>query len=363
MYSEFKNHEKSDKIKWIAVFVAIAVLFVGLAATIVSICIDKAPEETTETNEPILLPSADEKLEVAGGAVVETEGSSGIKLMSMRVDPTEYETYGITPLADSGYVITATVTPDTATNKILDLTFNWANPNSAWASGKAVGEYFMATKTSQNTWALSVNKAFGEQIILTVTTCNYIEGDTTPENLALKATCTVDYVKRVEKVTLSYNPVPMAFGDTSTISYDVTYSDGTIQGEFTASFVQLKLANGLYSAASNAITSGTYQKSQTAATFADLRSVSSQTVDVGAVTRFITATGNPGTGKSQWQNAFREYCVSHADFHAEISMDWDYTYQGYGSSSGTATQGVRFDTDAMAIMPTGVGFDQSNIIM
>ena len=35
MYNEFKNHEKADSIKWIAVFVAIAILFVGVVAALI----------------------------------------------------------------------------------------------------------------------------------------------------------------------------------------------------------------------------------------------------------------------------------------------------------------------------------------
>lgn len=363
MYNEFKNHEKSDSVKWIAAFLCIALLFVGVVAALVPVYMpekDAETEDTTNPDEPLLLPDGDE---VAGGAVIQEAEGSGIKLMSARLMSSEYEEYGISPLAESAYTITATVEPADATYKTLDLTFDWVNPNSAWASGKAVGEYFAVTKTGDNTWALSVGKAFGEQIAITVTTHNYVEGDTSAENLALKATCIVDYVKRVEKVTLSYNPTPMAFDSTATISYNVTYSDGTIQGTFEAGFVELKLTNELYNACVAALTSGTYQKSQTAASFADLRSATSQTVDVGACTRFITATGNPGTGKSQWQSAFRSFIIAEPAFHAHLNMNWSYNYQGIAAASGTATQGVRFDTDSLVVNASSVSWDDSSIVM
>lgn len=354
MYNELNNHKKSDNVKWIAAFVCIAILFVGvIAALIPNYTVHKEVDPDVTINDT----------EMAGGAVIQEAEEHGIKLMSARILSSEYEDYGISPLAESAYTITATVEPADATFQTLDLTFDWVNPDSEWASGKAVGEYFAVTKTGTNTWALSVGKAFGEQIAIAVTTHNYVEGDTSEENLALKATCVVDYVKRVESVTLSYNPTPMAFDSTSTISYNVTYSDGTIQGTFEAGFVELKLTDELYNACVAALTSGTYQKSQTVASFADLRSVTSQTVDVGACTRFITATGNPGTGQSQWQSAFRSFIIAEPAFHAYLNMDWEYSYQGIGAASGTATQGVRFDTDSLVINASSVSWDNSSIIM
>lgn len=354
MYNELNNHKKSDNIKWIAVFVCIALLFVGVIAALIptyTVRDEANPDVTINDNE------------TAGGAIIQEAEENGIRLMSARILSSEYDDYGISPIAESAYIITATVEPADATFKTLDLTFDWVNPNSAWASGKAVGEYFAVTNAGNNTWTLSVGKAFGEQISINVTTHNYVDGDTSADNLALKATCVVDYVKRVESVILSYNPTPMTFDSTTTISYNVKYSDGTIQGTFEAGLVELKLTNELYNACVSALTSGNYQKTQSIASFADLRSVTSQTVDVGACTRFITATGNPGTGKTQWQSAFRSFIISEPAFHAHLNMNWSYSYQGIAASSGTATQGVRFNADTLVIDATSVTWDNSNIIM
>ena len=354
MYNELNNHKKSDNVKWIAAFVCIAILFVGVIAALI-------PTYTVrdEADPDITINDT----EMAGGAVIQEAEGHGIRLMSARILSSEYDDYGISPLAESAYTITATVEPADATNQVLTLDFNWVNPDSEWASGKAVGEYFAATKTDTNTWTLSVGKAFGEQIAITVKANNYVEGDTSEENLALKATCIVDYVKRVEKVTLNYNPSTMAFNSTTTISYDVTYSAGTIQGTFTGGFVQLTLSNELYNACVSALTSGNYAKSQNIASFANLTNASSATVDVGACTRFITATGNPGTGQSQWQSAFRQFIVAEPAFHATLSMNWEYSYQGIGASEGTATQGVRFDADSLVVSVASVTFDKDSIIM
>ena len=52
MYNEFKNHEKADSIKWIAVFVAIAILFVGVIAALIPTYSHRQPEkqETLSNN-------------------------------------------------------------------------------------------------------------------------------------------------------------------------------------------------------------------------------------------------------------------------------------------------------------------------
>jgi len=300
---------------------------------------------------------------IGGGAVLETQDADNVKLMVKQLSVSEYADYSVAATAEAAYIVTATVLPDDTSDKTLTLTFDWVDPDSEWASGKAVGEYFAVTKSGDNVWALSVGKAFGEQIYITVTTSNYVEGDTSTENLALKATCTVDYVKRVQSVSLSCSPSTMVFDSTTTVSYNVTYGDGTLQGTFTGGVVDLKLASGLYSACSSALTSGSWVKSDTATSFANLSSVSSQTVNVGKCTRFISVTGNPGTGESQWQSAFRTYINSHFDPHATLSMKWDYTYQGTGSASGTATGNVFFDVDSVTIKATSVKWNTDSIII
>ena len=354
MYNELNNHKKSDNVKWIATFVCIAILFVGVIAALIPTYTvrDEADPDVTINDT-----------EMAGGAVIQEMETQSIKLMSARIPKSDYALYNVAPAAESAYTISATVEPADATNQVLTLDFDWVNPDSEWASGKAVGEYFAAVKTGDNTWSLSVGKAFGEQIAITVKAHNYVEGDTSEANLALKATCLVDYVKRVEKVTLSYNPTPMAFNSTTTISYDVTYSDGTIQGTFTAGRVSLKLTDYLFSACTTALTSGNYARSQEISNFADLTNAKSVTVPVGACTRFINATGDPGTGQSQWQSAFRRYVVSEPAQHAYLNMNWSYTYQGYGSDSGTAVAQVRFNADSLVVAVSSVEFDKTNIIM
>lgn len=351
MDKELNQHKRSDSIKWIAVLIAIILLAVGVVASLIPIY--------TADKEPV--PAETPVDEVGGSVIAQTEGN-GVKLMSASIAPMDYQAYGVAAAAESAYLVTATVQPENCTNKALNMSFAWKNPNSEWATGKAVGEYFAVTKQGDNSWALSVGKAFGEQIEITVTTNNYVEDDESEANAMLKATCIVDYVKRVKSIVLTVSDSLLRFDSTTTIGYKVTYTDGTIQGDFTAGTVFLSLESDLYNACCKAITSGVWQKTQDVI-FANLTSVTSQQVNVGKCTRFITATGNPGTGESQWQSAFRQYVVADPTPHATLSMKYSYHYQGTAGVSNTATLNIRFDADSLNVNASSVSFDKTNVVM
>ncbi len=351
MDKELNQHKRSDSIKWIAVFIAIILLAVGVIASLIPIY--------TKDKEPAPIETA---VDEAGGPVIAQTEGNGIKVMSARIAPMDYQTYGVAKAAESAYLVTATVEPENCTNKTLNMFFNWKNPNSEWATGKAVGEYFAVTKQGDNSWALSVGKAFGEQVEITVTTSNYVDGDESEENARLKATCIVDYVKRVKSVVLTTSDSLLCFNSTTTVGYKVTYTDGTIQGNFTAGTVFLSLESDLYNTCCRALTSGVWQKTQDVI-FANLSSVESQQVNVGKCSRFITATGNPGTGESQWQSAFRQYVVADPTPHATLSMEYSYHYQGTAAVTNTATMNIRFDADSLNVDATSVSFDKTHFVM
>jgi hypothetical protein len=86
--------------------------------------------------------------------------------------------------------LTATIGPAYATNKNVTWTAEWKDSNSAWAKGKSVTDYVtvVPTETGSNVATVSNLQAFGEQIIVKVTS----ESD--PE---VYATATVDYAKRI----------------------------------------------------------------------------------------------------------------------------------------------------------------------
>ena len=99
--------------------------------------------------------------------------------------------------------ITATITPENATNQNVTWSVAWKNPSSSWASGKTVTDYVTVTPDSSNSKVATVTcvKAFSEQVIVTATAAG---------NTSVKKTCTVDYEKRVlgiQSSTQSYEGI------------------------------------------------------------------------------------------------------------------------------------------------------------
>lgn len=92
--------------------------------------------------------------------------------------------------ANNTVKITATITPENATNQNVTWSVAWKNPSSSWARGKTVTDYVTVTPDSSNSKIATVTcvKAFSEQVIVTATAAG---------NTSVKKTCTVDYEKRV----------------------------------------------------------------------------------------------------------------------------------------------------------------------
>ena len=162
MDNKFENHVKSDKVKWVVVFLAIILLAVGL----LSVSTDgfKAFRREKESVDSTEVPVEDE-----GGGSVLTEGNgSGMKLAGAKLTSEEYAANGVSEQADSVYTITATITPANVTDPTVLWTAEWTNSASAWASGKAVTEYLSLTPSANTlTATLVCKKEFGEQAIIT----------------------------------------------------------------------------------------------------------------------------------------------------------------------------------------------------
>ena len=183
--SNFGKHVASDKIKWIVTllaFVLVAVLFAGIFAGWF-----KVPSP-----EPVGSGAG-----VDGGAVVtpgdETGEETGnkISLTSVQIPRAQYEDYGIMPIAETAFTVTATVSGTGLTADQKNVTWSAAafkNPSSTWASGKSVGTYVTASP-SGNTLTVQCLKAFGEQIVVKCTSTF---------NTAVSKDLTVDYKEKIE---------------------------------------------------------------------------------------------------------------------------------------------------------------------
>ena len=155
------------------------------------------------------------------GAVLEESESNGVALMSAKIATADYEAYGVSPLADTAYTLTATITPSDATNKAVTYSVAWKNASSSWASGKTVTDYVTVSQATTGSLTATVTclQAFGEQIIVTCAVT---------DNVDLKATCTVDYLRKPlgSNITIEYSPSTAAGKSLADpITWSFNYSD------------------------------------------------------------------------------------------------------------------------------------------
>lgn len=201
MGNELEKHKAGDTVKWIIAFTLIAVLLIGMVGMLVKVMTmqnvkDEVPSETVTEQEYDL-------------TVTPNAMNSHIKLTSAMALASERATNYTT------YTVTAAITPSTATNKTVDWSLAWAEPNSAFAGGKKVTDYMTVTPTSDGALTATVTciKAFEGDILLTVTTR---EGGYT-------ADCVCSFIGKPTSVTVSSSQVSRSNG-TFALSVGVTYN-------------------------------------------------------------------------------------------------------------------------------------------
>lgn len=213
MNNEFITHKKTDAIKWIVVFVLVAVLLVGtVASLVIGIQNGKKTETPPATTESGMLITPDE-----------TNGAVKLSVAPLSANS------GINQLSETSYTITATIQPASALQK-ANWSVAWKNGGSSWATGKTVTDYVTVTPTEEGALTATLNcvKAFSEQVILTVSAA---------ANADKKATCTVDYQQRLNVNSLSLGGTALStetgnfkaqYGKTHLMEIDYTLTDGTI---------------------------------------------------------------------------------------------------------------------------------------
>ncbi|MBQ8429726.1 MAG: hypothetical protein IJX30_06490 [Clostridia bacterium] len=150
---------------------------------------------------------------IGGGMQLGDSQGNGIKLMSATLLSTEYEDYGVSPLAETSYTLTATITPSDAGNHGVDWLVAWSNPSSTWANGKLPSDYVTVTPTSDSKVAtVACLQPFGTQVIITA------KSQDNPNVLAI---CTADYAQKVTGATLNIGDIAVNFGGATAIQYEV----------------------------------------------------------------------------------------------------------------------------------------------
>ena len=201
-------------------------------------------------------PDSGVTMEQPGGMVIGgTDGTdSGVQVMSAKIAKEDYAAYGVSPMAESSQLLTATVEPIEAMDKSVDWSIAFANPTSAWANGKTVTDYVTVTPTEDGALTATVEclQAFGEQIVVTCTSRN---------NPDVSAACTVDYEQKFEPVLKldgevaedgAYIPVTVDVSgkttnavefefSTNSDTYTIPMSDGAL--DFSAATIDVTFCN------------------------------------------------------------------------------------------------------------------------
>lgn len=139
---------------------------------------------------------------------------SGMSIMSAKLPRAAYAANGISAQADSAYLLTATVYPDTATNKEMDWSVAWKDESSSFAKGKSVSDYVTVTPTSDGalTANITCKQAFGAQIKVTVVS---------RDNTDATAQCTLDYSQKVKSVSLKFGDLVANLGGTTEVKFNI----------------------------------------------------------------------------------------------------------------------------------------------
>ena len=287
-----------------------------------------------------------------GGAVIEEGESNGIKLMSAKISPENYDEYGISPMADTAYQLTATITPENATNKAVDWTIAFVNAESEWATGKTVTDYVTVTPTADGALTANVEclQAFGEQVRVTVTS---------RDNTAVKANATVDYTEKLSSVKATFGSTVLTNGMTKSFdldasgqpaevwTFDYTTSAHTIADEYTTT-VKISFADGVsavesavgveFTWAGETITSGmpSFDK-----TFFDKV--------------FVTESGAVSSNPTQFNKLVSALSAGVTLFEVEVSTTGEY-----GSKADTYE--VKVTSDGLNIRVEGIELGDTSII-
>ena len=304
----------------------------------------------------------DEEQTQEGGAIITEGDSNGIQLKSMKIAPENYADYGISPMAETAYQLTATITPENATNKAVDWTVTWvggrehdggsSDSPADWSEGKTVTDYVTVTPTSDGALTANVEclQAFGTQVRVTVTS---------RDNTAVKATATVDYTEKLSSVKATFGSTVLTNGMTKSFNlsasgqpaevwtFDYTTSAHTIADEYTTT-VKISFADGVsavesavgveFTWAGETITSGmpSFDK-----TFFDKV--------------FVTESGAVSANPTQYNKLVSALSAGVTLFEVEVS-----TTGTYGSK--TDTYEVKVTSDGLNIRVEGIELGDTSII-
>lgn len=287
-----------------------------------------------------------------GGAVIEEGEANGMKLMSMKIAPENYDEYGISPMAETAYKLTATITPANATNKAVDWTITFVNPSSAWATGKTVTDYVTVTPTADGALTANVEclKDFGEKVRVTVTS---------RDNTSVKANATVDYTQKLQSVKSTFGTTVLSDGMTKsfdldksgqsaeTWKFDYTTSVYTVKDEYTTT-VKISFADSVSAVESAVGVDFTWTEQTITSGMPSFDKAFFDKV-------FVTASGAVSANPTQYNKLVKALSSGVTLFEVEVS-----TTGTYGSK--TDIYKINVTSDGLNIRVEGIELGDTSII-
>lgn len=136
---------------------------------------------------------------------------------------------------DSDVTLNATIEPADAADQRVIWSVAWVNPNDEFAKGKNAASYLSVTPVEEYSLTATVScfAPFGSQIVITVASV---------ENPDATATCTVDYMRRLESLSLKVGQLVdggiadpellLENGETGNLTFYRSENPGTLNREF-----------------------------------------------------------------------------------------------------------------------------------
>lgn len=274
-----------------------------------------------------------------------------------------------TAVSEDAVRLTATITPASASIQTVDWSVAWVNASSTWASGKNVTDYVSITPTEEGALTADVQclQAFGEQVQVTVTSRDKPD---------IKANCTVDYAKRIEKITFSLtdggSDLHTTDEESITLNCDFStelavfsayttfeYSVGTVEDEFTVKgFLYGTLTDEMLTTISNEA-GYTYTKDSMYPDPVNGHNLTTAT-KVSYMFKgngYLLSTGG-GTGQLALL-ALQKYVYDHPEttfFNLKLKATGTY-------STFEKEMAVYFNTDLLYTAATGVDIDQVSVVL
>ncbi len=294
MYNnEFQQHARKDKIKWIAVFTAIILLFAGVISSLaIAICNKPSKSKSADKNAVLDIESnaAETKVMLAMGNARVAQA-----IPEKTIDDAIEEVF-------VSQTVTATITPSTVVDKYVTWSVAWAS--DAPLKNSNISDYIMVTDESQGNLTATVNcyKSFkGSKAILTCTTRQ--GGKTGTVDIAYEgvpSSMTINAPTGVTKYNLGKNSVDLFYvGKTYSLNLAMDNIFHDVGGNFNDFTVTV---TGV-----GTVTCGTYSQSRRGAGWSSHNNI----VDFSKIAKeFITTTTSGNMLSINVTKSFYDYYES-----------------------------------------------------